>query len=215
VLQGHLICLTGVDGSGKSTHAKSLSKFLTSKGYPCKYVWGASRPVLSYFFFVFTRVFGFWKETKKDTFTDPLEYADRRLLKILGAIWRLFLFVDFQIRTSFRIRYALLSGKIVVCDRYFYDMLMDLLVTGKSSARFVTVISRTVPIPVIGFLLDAPESIIRDRRVLFSEGLRAKRRAFLAIARTLDLITIESSQDFSTNQEKIRSLTLAKIGGSL
>ena len=213
--QGHLICLTGVDGSGKSTHAKSLSKFLTSKGYPCKYVWGASRPVLSYFFFGFTRVFGFWKETKKDTFTDPLEYADRRLVKVLGAVWRLFLFVDFQIRTSFRIRYPLLSGKTVVCDRYFYDMLMDLSVTGKFSARFATVISRTVPAPIIGFLLDAPEKVISDRRAIFGKELPAKRKAFLAIADFFNLTTIESSQDFSTNQEKIRTLTSAKIGGSL
>lgn len=214
VPQGFLICLTGVDGSGKSTHAKSLAKFLANKGYPCKYVWGASRPVFSYFFFAFTRVFGFWKKTKKDTYTDPLEDADRRVVKILGAVWRQFLFIDFQIRTFFRIRYPLLLGKIVVCDRYFYDMLMDLSVTGKSSVRFVTVISHTLPVPVIGFLLDAPDSVINDRRAFLSEELPIKRRAFLTIAGLFNLITIESSQDFSINQERIRTLTLAKIRAS-
>jgi len=213
--QGFLICLTGVDGSGKSTHARSLVMFLRRRGYSCKYVWGASRPVLSYFFFAFARVFGFWKETKKDSFTDPLEYADRRLVKILGAVWRLFLFVDFQIRTSFRLRYSLFSGKTVVCDRYFYDLLMDLSVTRKSSAGFVAVISRTVPTPTIGFLLDAPESVISDRRAHLSKELPAKRKAFLVIADLFNLIRIDSLQDFSTNQEKIRNLTLSKIEGYL
>jgi dTMP kinase len=210
--KSHLICFTGVDGSGKTSHAKALLGYLETKGYACKYVWGASRPVFSYLFFAFARVFGFWKETKKDAYTDPLEYADRRLIKILAPVWHLFLFVDFQLRTSFRIRYSLMSGKTVVCDRYFYDMLTDLSVTEKSSDEFASLISRTVPTPAIGFLLDAPENVTGGRRPISMQELHAKRMTFLAIAKVFDLIRIDSSQDFSANQQRIRALTLAKIG---
>jgi thymidylate kinase len=205
------VCFTGVDGSGKSTHAKSLAEYLQSEGCPCKYVWGASRPVFSYFFFALTRVLGFWTVTRKNAYTNPLENADKKLVGGLGPIWRLFLFVDFEIRTSLRIRLPLLLGKIVVCDRYFYDMLMDLYVTHTSSSRFTLLISKTVPKPLVAFLLDAPEDVMKKRREFSLEELRAKRMVFLKLANVFGLVKIDSSKDFRINQQRIRSLAIARI----
>lgn len=206
-----LVCFTGVDGSGKSTHAKSLVKYLQSEGYSCKYVWGAFRPVLSYFFFAFTRLLGFWTVTRKDAYTNPLEKADKKLVGSLGAIWRLFLFVDFEIGTSLRIRLPLLLGKIVVCDRYFYDMLMDLYVTHTYSSTFALLVSKTVPKPLVAFLLDAPEGVIEKRREFSLEELRAKRMILLKLANVFSLVKIDSSEDFRVNQQRIRSLAIARI----
>jgi dTMP kinase len=210
--QGFLICLTGADGSGKTTHARALVKYLREKGYSCKYIWGASRPVVSYVFFLSTRLLGFWKKTKKDRYTDPLELAPRNLANRLSLLWRLLLFVDFQIRTFFRIRLPLLLGKIVVCDRYFYDLLMDLSVAGLSSERFALILSSNLPKPSIAFLLDAPQDILSKRRGYSAEELAAKRTAFVRLGNMFDLITINSSLNYLENQNAIRNLVLARVG---
>lgn len=121
------------------------------------------------------------------------------------------MFVDFEIGTSLRIRLPLLLGKIVVCDRYFYDMLMDLYVTHTYSSTFALLVSKTVPKPLVAFLLDAPEGVIEKRREFSLEELRAKRMILLKLANVFSLVKIDSSEDFRVNQQRIRSLAIARI----
>ena len=206
-----LICFTGVDGSGKTTHAKSLIISLDEMGYSCKYVWGASRPILSYAFFIFTRLLGYWKKTRKNAYTDPLEYAPRNIAEKLGMVYRFFLFLDFQIKISLKIRLPLILRKPVVCDRYFYDLLMELQLSNVSSERFTTILSKTLPQPVITFLLDVPETLANQRRGFSCEELGAKRRVFLQIGKFFGFVIVDSSKDFSSNQKRIRALTLARV----
>ncbi len=207
----YLICFTGVDGSGKTTHAKSLQKYLEDKGYTCKYVWGTSRPIFSYAFLVFARSLGYWKKTKKNVYTDPLEYAPSELASKLGRIWRLFVFADFQIKTLVKTRPFLMLRKIVILDRYFYDLLMDLRVSHTSSEEFVRRISKTLPRPQLTFLLDAPPSLTAQRRGFAWHDLKTKREAFLQIGQQFQFCVVDSSQDFNVNQQRIRDLILARI----
>jgi len=209
--KGHLICFTGVDGSGKTSHAKSLLSHLETKGYTCKYVWGASRPVLSFYFLIFAKLLGYWKETKKNVYTDPLEYAPKKLAEKLGRFWRLFVFVDFQIRVAAKIRPYLVIKEIVVLDRYFYDLLMDLDVSKTSSEEFVRRISEALPRPQVTFLLDAPPDLTAQRRGFSLQDLKAKRETFLQMGERFQFYVVDSSQDFEANQQRIRDLTLAAI----
>ena len=203
-----LICFTGVDGSGKSTHAKALFVYLKQNGINCKYVWGASRPLLAYAFFALTRVFGYWKRTKENTYTDPLEFAADRLASKLAVLYRFLLFVDFQIRTTTKLRIPLILGKTVVCDRYFYDLLMDLERSDTLSNRFVSILSRTLPRPLLVFLMDAPENLMQKRRGFRLEELKIKRKIFLEMAKTYDFCVLDSSEDFWINQKCVRLLAL-------
>jgi thymidylate kinase len=206
-----LICFTGVDGSGKTTHAESVLSFLAGQGYSCSFAWGALRPILSYLFFGFTKLLGYWKETKENAYTDPLEKAPRKSIKTLGWILRFLFFIDFQMRTSGKIRLPLMLGRVVVVDRYFYDMLMELRRSGISSKHFEAIVAATVPKPVITFLLDAPESLIQERRGFTQRELESKRAIFLKMARIFNFTVIDSSKDFQSNQKEIQAFIVAEI----
>lgn len=201
-----------MDGSGKSTHAKALMNFLNQRGYRFESVWGGYKPIFSYAFFGFTRSLGYWKETKKDSYTDPLEFAPKEVAKKLGAFLKALIFVDFQIRTSLKIRLPMLLGKSVMCDRYFYDVLMELERSKIYSEQFAKILSCTTPSPAIAFLIDAPETLTRKRRGFSIQELSSKRNAYLRIANKFGLTVIDASQEFSENRDKIRELTLANIG---
>jgi dTMP kinase len=211
VNKGILICFTGVDGAGKTTHARSLTEYLKQKGYMCKYIWCGHRPLISYPFFALTRLVGYWKKIKRSAFTDPLECAPERIKKKLArALW-LFFFADFQIITFFRVSFSLMLGRYIVCDRYFYDLLMELKRNNVPSRGFFNLISKTLPQPLIVFLMDAQEVLISKRRNLAFEELKAKREIFLQMSKTFSFIVIDSKKKFSYNQEIIRKLVLKAI----
>jgi len=208
---GFLICFTGIDGSGKTTHAKSLVGFLNKRGYACIYVWAASRPILSLIFFAITRVLGYWKTTKKNMYTDPLEFAPYRMRSKLGLIWRLLLFTDFQIKVLATTKPLLARGRVVICDRYIYDIVMELQQSKLYTTRFGRCLSKTVPRPLITFLMDIPESIAGLRRGIPVEELSARRELFLRLAETYDFIIVDSTKDFSENQRKIRNRLWSRL----
>ena len=206
-----LICFTGIDGSGKTTHARALLKFLKKNGYSCVYVWGAFRPILSYTFFASTRLFGYWKIIRKNAFTNPLEYAPKKVAKNFSWVMRLFFFIDFQIKTLLKIRLPLLLGKNIICDRYFYDLLIELELINLSSKNFVYLMLRTLPQPLITFLMDANENAINKRRNFSLKELQSKRKIFLRMGKSFNFIVINSELDYSNNQKRIQELTFANI----
>lgn len=209
--RGSLICFTGIDGSGKTTHARSLIRFLRENNYSCDYVWAASRPILSLAFFGATRLLGYWKETRKGEYTDPLEFAPNELRIKLGAVWRLLLFVDFQLKVTLMIRTRLFLGKTVVCDRYAYDLLMELRLSRLNTAEFERILWKTLPRPTAAFLMDVSEEAAMSRRQIPTERLSARRDAFLKLAGVLNVTIINANNDFLHNSQRIRSQTLRLI----
>jgi dTMP kinase len=214
--KGFLICFTGVDGSGKTSHAKSLLAFLSEKGYGCVYVWAASILIFSYPFFGFCRLLGYWRKIKEDLYTDPLEFAPERLRKgILGFAWRFFLFLDFHVKTLVKIRIPLFFGKIVICDRYIYGILLELVLSNLYSNTFGAFLVRTLPSPAVVFLTDVPENIAFRRRDISKNLLREKRKTYLKMTKTFNFIVINTQADFQTNQDQIRRETLSKLENSV
>ena len=206
--RGVLVCVIGLDGSGKTTHTKHLTKFLLEKGYSAKYVWAASKPFFSYFLFGFTRFLGYWKTSREDAFTDPLELAPEPVREKFGLLLRVLFFVDFNLRTIIKIRLPLLSGRIIVCDRYVYDMIMDLVSSDLYSFKWYSLILRTVPQPDIAFFLDADAEVICSRRSNFSiNTMRRKRKVYFRFAEIFGFHIFNTSNSFIENQNRIREET--------
>jgi thymidylate kinase len=206
--EGYLVCFVGVDGSGKTTHAKSLANFVVKNGFSCAYIWGAFRPLFSYPFFALTKLLGYWKETKKDAYTDPLEFAPSQVRQKLGSVYRLLIFIDLQIR-ALPIRILLAYKNLVICDRYVYDILMELQLSNLYNRAFGNLVCRTVPQPRVTFLLDIPEKIAATRRPMNIESFSAKRETLKTMARICNFVVVDSTNEFLQNQERIRTTIIA------
>ena len=200
-----MICFTGVDGAGKTSHAKHLHKFLLEKGYSSRYVWAASRPIFIYPFLLFTRIFGYWKIVKKGAWTDPLENAPPKIRKKLGAVYRILLFIDFEITTFLKVWLPMLFTRVLICDRYVYNLIMELALSDLYSANFTKLILCASPAPQRTFLADAPLHVLVHRRPDFTEeNIGAKQNIYRKFAKIFNFEIINTSAQFEANQEYVR-----------
>ncbi len=199
-----LICFTGIDGSGKTTHAKASIDYLTREGHRSTYVWAAHRPVLSYFFYAATRFLGFWKHAHDDRFKDPLELAPTKIRQRINPLWLLFLYIDFQAIALIKVRIPLILGRIVVSDRYVYDLVMELLLLNQYSTGFGQVLLRTVPKPDVTFLMDVPERIARSRHGRPIEYLAKRRSMYLKLARAWKFVVLDTRNNQSATEKQTR-----------
>jgi thymidylate kinase len=139
---------------------------------------------------------------------DPLENAPRKVRERLGVLYRFFLYLDFEITTSLKIRIPLYAGKIVICDRYVYDLIMELMLSNLYTTRYGKLLLRTTPCPKKVFFADAPLDIIIQRRPDSNQQrVLAKRNVYRKLAQALGFQTIYTQMTFETNQEQIRRET--------
>jgi len=210
-----LICFTGVDGSGKTTHAKHLLRFLQEKGYSSKYVWAASRPIFIYPFLVITRVLGYWKIIKKNAWMDPLEKAPPSIKKKFALLYRFLLFVDFEILALLKVLLPLLFVKVVICDRYVYDLIMELALSNLHSPSFAKLMLHATPTPKRTFFTEAPIHVLVQRRPDFTkENMLAKQNIYRKLAKIFGFKIIDTSAQFKANQGYIQKEVLFLLEGS-
>lgn len=160
------IYITGCDGTGKTTQAHLLIDRLRSQGIKTKHVWLRfpflfSIPLLSY---AHWRGCSWYEET--DGFRHG--YWDFRQSWLLRTCLPWTLLFDAALASIFHIHLPLLLGKVVVCERYVIDMLVDLsLASGDPHLHrrlpgqfFYRLLPRHASI----FLLELDAATIRQRR---------------------------------------------------
>ena len=139
---------------------------------------------------------------------DPLEKAPPKVREGLGVLFRLLLYIDFEITTSLKIRIPLFSGKIVICDRYVYDLIMELMLSNLYTPKYGKLLLRTTPSPKKVFFADAQIDLIIQRRPDSSQQrVLAKRDVYRKLAQALGFRIIDTLMTFETNQELIRRET--------
>jgi dTMP kinase len=206
-----LVCISGIDGAGKTTQAQALAQALREKGVPARYVWNRFEPWL---------VALPWKVIRATLLRRQPGYAGYSRAKrgLLGMpfLSRLFLYsllVDCWLQTQVKVRLPLLRKQTVVCDRYVFDTLVDVAVDlGYSWPRARALLRsflRFVPRPHVTFILDLPEAeaLPRKQDTPSLEYLMERRQLFLELAGEVGATVLDGRE----RPEELRSAILHHV----
>jgi dTMP kinase len=195
---GVLICLSGIDGSGKTTLAKALIRYMNEHGTSGHYVWGGFSPTI-----LLQPVLSFAKHLfyQEECHTTVLPGKGRVLRSNLWAtIYHHMVLADYILQMRTRVGFPLFLGRNVVCDRYVYDTVVNTALvldySDNKLLRLLRIMQRLVPRPSWVFVTDLPEDAAYARKddILSIAFLAERRQRFHLIAATLDLPILDTCQ---------------------
>lgn len=210
-----MICLIGIDGSGKTTHAQKILLRLRKCGKKCKYVWFGTPYFFSYPFMALCRVLSL---TEVHHLLDEVTSSEHKYYKNkpIALIWPWVQFLDLAIFVILKIYMPLWHGFIVVCDRFIYDVLVALMVDigdERLHKKLVGLLMlKLEPNLNVVFLLDANETVAFRRKHDLSNlnYLIRRRRNYHLIANQLHIPIVNAELPFSlVHKELIKQLNCA------
>ncbi|HUU41841.1 MAG TPA: hypothetical protein VMW42_12970 [Desulfatiglandales bacterium] len=191
------ILITGIDGSGKTTVAKILTKQISKNGLDYCYVHANEVPILMRLVkicvkFVFMR--------KHDPFMDYEPYVKQKEVlssqhPFLSALYRILLAIDYAPQVVWKICVPLALGKRLVVDRYIYDVVINLGLNLNYSfdqyRKDISLFFRIFPIPDMSIFLDTDEHTAFSRKddVPSIDYLKERRSLYLYLAE-IDRISV-------------------------
>jgi len=124
------ICITGIDGVGKTTHVNLILEHLRKKGIKCQYKWLRFHHLFSLPLLAFCRVAGY---TRVSTLggSQKCSYHEFYKSRLISTIYPWILFFDTLLFTTIKVYIPMFFGTSIVCDRFVYDTLIDVAVATK------------------------------------------------------------------------------------
>lgn len=199
-MSGLLICFTGADGSGKTTNARLLLSSMKARNLNAHYVWNRLeapllKPITLLASLLLLRTSHVLNDYSKYMRSKKFVLRSRPLLKVYVNL----LMLDLLVQVLFKISPCLILKKIVICDRYVFDLIATIMADfGLSFSSVVSLLRipfEAFPRPEIAFLMDVPETVafIRKQDVPSIEFLRRRREAYLTIARKFKMVVLDGS----------------------
>jgi thymidylate kinase len=184
-----LICITGIDGTGKTTLAKNVAGALQGRGERALYIYGRTYPLLS-------RLLMFLGRTlflrKSSPWKDYGQYTAQKKNKMRNPlfvwVYTAAILLDYYVQIWLKLLPHLGRKRIVIADRYLYDTIIsDLTVhlsyTQEQTARAIKRGLSFLPKPWLTFLVDVPEEVAFARKddVPHIDYLRERRGWYLQL----------------------------------
>jgi thymidylate kinase len=195
-----LVCLTGIDGAGKTTLAKEIVRSLRQDVY-ARYVPLLLRPFMLLGERLFLRGldphvdYSDYLQTKKEA------TGQRR---VLALAYQSMLMMDYFLQVLVKVCLPMIRGQNVVCDRYVYDTVAnDLAIDFNYCRRSIDVVldwwMRFVPTPHLAVLVDVPEELACGRKsdIPSVEYVKERRPLYHYMARRMGMLTLDGSKDLS------------------
>ncbi len=206
-------CFTGIDGSGKSTLARNLVARLEASGVKSQYVYSRFRPQLIKPLAIAGHALFL---RNKNIYKDYSGYSDtRRALfrnRFLSFVYERILLLDYCLQVIVKVKFPLVMGRNIVCDRYVYDTVITDLAPdmGYSLGKIDQELKRCfliLPKPDIVFLIDTPEEIAfrRKKDVPSIDYLKDRRKLYLEVGREHNMVILDGSKDLESLMQEIWS----------
>ena len=207
-----LISIIGMDGVGKTTHARKIVKKLRNDGVRCRYTWFRFFHFSSLLLLAYCRLAGLTiYEIKNGVKIGRHEFYRSKFISFLYP-W--LLLIDMLPMYFIKIFLPKLLGYTVVCDRFIYDAFVDLRIDigefeigRKNVGEFFI---QLIPKDTRTILLDLDESIIRERRkdLVEDQSLERRRKEYYRIAHDFNIPIINNEG----NIEEINNLIIQTLG---
>jgi dTMP kinase len=184
-----LVCITGIDGTGKTTLARNTAAALNSAGNRAVYVYGRTTPIISRLLMALGRA---TLLRKNDLWGDYPSYnaSKKKAMRspILAGLYTAAILLDYYVQVWLKLLPYLWSDHIVVADRYLYDtVISDLAVhlnyTAAQTTRALRMGLSLLPRPLLTVLIDVPPEIAFARKddVPHIEYLQERREWYLTL----------------------------------
>lgn len=155
-----IISFSGPDGSGKSTACAKTAARLTNLGYGCEAVYLGDYFILSTAIRMLHLLHGFFKKKPTPGKSNPFLGTDPKPL--WTRLWLILSLIDSWLFFVY-LRAISLNGKIVLCDRYFYDRLAGFVYHGYAGRIASYIYLKLTPKPDEAFFFRASPEIARIR----------------------------------------------------
>jgi thymidylate kinase len=164
---GKLIAFVGVDGTGKSSLANAVKKRLEKKNVPVKYVWMRMNYLFSRPFLLICRLTGLTKRPVVNGHKISVHEFYR--FKPMAKLIQYTHFIDTFFSWVKNIYFPLyLKKKVVICDRFVHDILVDYAIEGHEwdifSKRIARLFNLLVPRNAKFFLINVAKEKILKRK---------------------------------------------------
>jgi len=189
IAKGKLICFIGIDGSGKTTLARDVVKYINNTNSSAKYVYGRfqlylAKPVVLLGNKLLLRKVNINDDYIKYTSKKKILFANN---KILSNIYLYFLLLDYLLQLIIKVKIPYFLGNTIICDRYIYDTIVtdfsvDMDLNADNLKHLINMCFIFVPKPSMAFLIDIPEDVafnrkddvpslfyLKDRRAIYNE----------------------------------------------
>lgn len=189
------ICISGLDGTGKSYIAEKLLKHYENK-YEINHVWSRYKNYTSKPLLLFTRFIGLNYKEKKNNII--IGYHDFNNSKIISFLFLFFQWIDQIVEILIKFKF---SNKNIISDRSLIDTLVDLSIDtklekiifnfyGKSLLRFM-------PKNTYYFILKRDLEKIKKVRqdVFYDKNINRRIELFNEISKIFPVVVIENNFD--------------------
>lgn len=184
-----LVCITGIDGTGKSTLARGVVETLRGQDRDVVYSYGRAYPIISRAVMAAGRVVAL---RGKDPWRDYQDYdaSKKSTLKNrwLATGYTLSILCDYFVQLWVKLLLTMRPNRLVVLDRYVYDtVISDLAVhlnySERAVQRAIDLCLKLLPKPQLTLLLDVPAEVAYARKddVPHVEYLRERQRWYRAL----------------------------------
>ena len=210
-MNGILICLTGIDGSGKSSHAESICKRLESQGLRIDYVYGRHAPRrLTKIIFQIGRFLG---NRPRATITNSSHRQSQTSMKgipFATVVTSAAILVDYVPSIGSDIRRKVRRGESVLLDRYIFDTVVsDIAAVFEAHRgallRILKLFQAFAPMPNLVVLMDIPVEISLGRKsdTANPSYLNYCRSSYLYLADRFHWVVLDSRDEFGKTDDRL------------
>lgn len=162
-----LICISGPDGVGKTTQAMMLIEYFKKKEHRTKYVWLRFNHFFSLALLGYMKMIGlssviYSSDGKK------IGFHDLKNNKHLARIYEMSLLIDMFLASVIKIYLPMIAKRIVICDRYVIDTIVDIMINTSDHNFHKSSIGRLLyalaPKNCINIIIISKFDILRNRK---------------------------------------------------